>query len=216
MRVILGIKLVRALVAQLLKSLRRRRKVVHIRHALNLLRNQLRIPNKPRRSITVHTTLPLVVRRLTANNNLRALGDVRPRGVADVLVESVDLLAGLSRSADLVAGAGAVAAAVVVGVVGGAAVVVAELDDYDVVGFEQGSDLGEAAFVRIAAGGTAADGFVDDGGVGVEEGGDVGAPAWRVKFVSLVFDEMVRLWEDVPSVLPSLAPFLAMVLSPAK
>lgn len=168
-RVILGIKLVRALVTQLLKGLRRRRKVVHIRHALNLLRNQLRIPNKPRRSITVHTTLPLVVRRLTANNNLRALGDVRPRGVADVLVESVDLLAGLSRSADLVAGAGAVAAAVVVGVVGGAAVVVAELDDYDVVGFEQGSDLGEAAFVRVAAGGAAANGFVDDGGVGVKE-----------------------------------------------
>lgn len=55
----------------------------------------------------------------------------------------------------------------------------AKLDDYDVVGFEERSDLGEAAFVRVAAGGAAADGFVDDGSVGVEEGGDVGAPAWK-------------------------------------
>lgn len=216
-RVILGIKLVRALVTQFLERLRRRRKVVNIRHALNLLRNQLRIPNEPRRSIVVHTTLPLVVRRLTAHNNLRALGNVRPRGVADVLVESVDLLAGFAGRADLVAGAGAVAAAVVVGVVRRAAVVVAELDDYDVVGFEQGSDLGEAAFVRVAAGGAAADGFVDDGGVGVEEGGDVGAPAWRVLLVSCSQRrELFWSWVGLPSVLPSLAPFLAMVLSPAK
>lgn len=179
MRVILRVKLVRCRIAQLLECLRRRRKVVNIRHAWNLLRNQLRIPNKPRRSIIIHTTLPLVVRRLTTNNNLRTLGDVRPRRVADVLVESVDLLAGLPRSADLVACAGAVAAAVIVGVVRRAAVVVAKLDDYDVVGFEQGSDLGKAAFVRVAAGGAAADGFVDDGSVGVEEGGDVGAPAWK-------------------------------------
>lgn len=178
MRVILGIKLVRLSVAQLLKSLRRRRKVVHIRHALNLLPNQLRVPNKPRRSIVVHPALPLVVRSLAAHNNLRTLGNIRPRRVADVLVERVHLLAGFARSADLVAGTGAVAAAVVVGVVRRTAVVVSELNDNDVVGFEQRSDLSEAAFVRVAAGGAAADGFVDDGGVGVEEGGDVGAPAW--------------------------------------
>jgi hypothetical protein len=56
---------------------------------------------------------------------------------------------------------------------------VPELDDDDVVGFEERSDLGEAAFVRVAAGGAAADGFVDDGGVGGEVGGEVAAPAWE-------------------------------------
>ena len=178
-RVILGIKLVGRRVAQLLECLRRRREVVHIRHARNLLRNQLRVPNKPRRSIVVHTALPLVIRRLAAHNDLRAFSDVRSRGVTNVLVESVHLLAGLSRSADFVASAGTVAAAVVVGVVRRAAIVVSELDDHDVVGFEQRSDLGEAAFVRVAAGGAAADGFVDDRSVGVEVGSEVGAPAWK-------------------------------------
>lgn len=177
-RVVLRVKLVRRLIAQLLESLRRRREMIHISHSTpNLLRNKLRIPNKPRRSIIVHAALPLVIRRLTADNNLRALGDIRSRRVADVLVESVHFLAGLARSADLVAGSGAVAAAVVAGAVRRAAVVVPEFDDYDVVGFEQRCDLGEAAFVRVAAGGAAADGFVDDGGACGEEGGDVGAPA---------------------------------------
>lgn len=178
MRVILRVKLVRRLIARLLESLRRRRKVIHITHSTpNLLRNKLRIPDKPRRSIIVHAALPLVIRRLTADNNLRTFSDIRPRGIANVLVESVHFLAGLARSADLVPGAGAVAAAVVGGAVRRAAVVVPEFDHDDVVGFEQGSDLGEAAFVRVAAGGAAADGFVDDGGAGREEGGDVGAPA---------------------------------------
>lgn len=178
MRVILRVKLVCRRITQLLESLRRRRKMIHISHSTpNLLRNKLRIPDKPRRSIIVHAALPLVIRRLTADNNLRALGDVRPRRVADVLVESVHFLAGLAGRADFVAGAGAVAAAVVGGAVRRAAVVVAELDDYDVVGFEEGGDLGEAAFVRVAAGGAAADGFVDDGGACCEERGDVGAPA---------------------------------------
>ena len=61
-----------------------------------------------------------------------------------------------------------------------------ELDDDDVVGFEQRSDLGEAAFVCVAAGRAAADGFVDDGGVGVEEGSDVRAPAWRVLLIEII------------------------------
>jgi hypothetical protein len=36
------------------------------------------------------------------------------------------------------------------------------------------------AFVGVAAGGAAAYGFVDDGGVGGEVGGEVAAPAWEV------------------------------------
>jgi hypothetical protein len=55
---------------------------------------------------------------------------------------------------------------------------VAEFDYDDVAGDEQGGDLGEAAFVRVAAGGAAADGFVDDGGAGGEVGFEVAAPAW--------------------------------------
>lgn len=149
------------------------------------LPNRLRIPDKPRRSIIVHAALPLVVRCLTSDDNLRTLRNIRLRSVADVLIESVHFLAGLARSADLVAGAGAVAAAVVVGVVRRAAVVVAEFDHDDVVGFEERSDLGEAAFVRVAAGGAATDGFVDDGCACGEERGDVGAPAWRMVLVSL-------------------------------
>jgi hypothetical protein len=55
---------------------------------------------------------------------------------------------------------------------------VAEFDHDDVAGDEQGGDFGEAAFVRVAAGGAAADGFVDDGGAGGEVGFEVAAPAW--------------------------------------
>jgi hypothetical protein len=55
---------------------------------------------------------------------------------------------------------------------------VAELDHDDVAGDEQGRDFGEAAFVRVAAGGAAADGFVDDGSAGGEVGFEVAAPAW--------------------------------------
>ena len=178
MRVILRVKLVRRRIPKLLKRLRRRRKMINIINtAPRPLPNSLRIPNKPRRRITIHAALPLVVRRLTTHNNLRALHNVRFRSVGDVLVERVHFLAGLAGGADFVAGAGAVAAAVVAGAVRGAAVVVAEFDHDDVVGFEQGSDFGEAVLVRVAASGAAADGFVDDGGVGVEEGGDVGTPA---------------------------------------
>ena len=52
-----------------------------------------------------------------------------------------------------------------------------ELDHYDVARGEQGRDGGEAAFVRVAAGGAAADGFVYYGGAGDEVGFEVGAPA---------------------------------------
>jgi hypothetical protein len=54
---------------------------------------------------------------------------------------------------------------------------VPELDHYDVAGGQQRGDLGEAAFVRVAAGRAAADGFVDDGGAVDEVGFEVGAPA---------------------------------------
>lgn len=186
MRVILREELIRRRISQLLIRLRHGRKMIDVRDpTATPLPNRLRIPYKPRRSIIVHAALPLVIRRLTRHDNLRALRNISLRSVADVLVESVHFLAGLAGSADLVAGAGAVAAAVVVGVVRRAAVIVSKLDDYDVVGFEERSDLGEAAFVRVAAGGAAADGFVDDGGACGEERGDVGAPAWRVVLVGL-------------------------------
>ena len=136
-RVILRVKLVRRRIPKLLERLRRRRKVINVINATpRPLSNSLRIPNKPRRRITVHPSLPLIIRRLAAHNNLRALRDVRFRGVGDVLVERVHFLAGFAGGADFGAGAGAVAAAVVGGAVRGAAVVVAEFDHDDVVGFE--------------------------------------------------------------------------------
>jgi hypothetical protein len=55
---------------------------------------------------------------------------------------------------------------------------VPEFDYHDVVGFKQGRDGGEAAFVRVAARGAPTDGFFDDGGGG-EVGGKVRDPAWR-------------------------------------
>jgi len=191
MRVIFRIQLIRRRIPQLLERLRHRREVIHIPHALpNTLPNRLRVPDKPRRSIAVHTAFPLVVRRLAAHDHLCALGDVRLRSVGDVLIERVHCLAGLARNADLVAGARTVAAAVVGSRVRRAAVVVPEFDHHDVVGCEQGRESGEAAFVGVAAGGAAADGFVDDGGVVGEEGGDVGAPAWWVE--SLVWSSGSR------------------------
>jgi hypothetical protein len=57
---------------------------------------------------------------------------------------------------------------------------VAELDYDDVARDEQGRDGGEAAFVCVAAGGAAADGFVYYGGAGDEVGFEVGAPACAV------------------------------------
>lgn len=51
-----------------------------------------------------------------------------------------------------------------------------EFDDDDVVGLHEVDDLVEAAFARVGAGASAADGFVDDGeGEGV---GEVDTPAW--------------------------------------
>jgi hypothetical protein len=177
--VILRIKRIRRPIAQLLIHLRHRREMINIPRALaHIRRRKSRILHEPRSTIPKHAALPEVVRRLTADNHTRALGDIRPRRVGHVLVESIHQRAVLARSADLVSSAGAVAAAVVRGGVGRAAVVVAEFDHDDVAGDEQGGDLGEAAFVRVAAGGAAADGFVDDGGAGGEVGFEVAAPAW--------------------------------------
>lgn len=52
----------------------------------------------------------------------------------------------------------------------------AELDDDDVASGDQVGKLGEAAFVGVGAGGTAGDGFVDDGDA-VEERGKVFTPS---------------------------------------
>ena len=107
--------------------------MIHIKRTLtNRLRRQRRILHEPRRPSPVNPILPKTVRRLRAHNNTRPLGDILPRRVSHVLVESVHQTAVFARGADLVAGAGAVAAAVVGGAVGRAAVVVAELDHDDV------------------------------------------------------------------------------------
>jgi hypothetical protein len=66
------------------------------------------------------------------------------------VVERVDGLARQARRAHLAACARAVAAAVVRGRVGRAAVVVAELDDDDVVGLDEALDFREAPFVGVA------------------------------------------------------------------
>ena len=54
-----------------------------------------------------------------------------------------------------------------------------EFHDDDVVWLYEVDDLVEAAFYGVGTGAAATDGFVDDWGVWGEEGGDVGAPAWR-------------------------------------
>jgi len=152
-RVILGIKRICRSITKLRIHLRHSRKVIHIPRALaNCLCHQRRVLDKPRRSIRVHAVLPLVVRRLAAHNHPRTSSNVRIRCVRDVLVESVHELARLSRRANFVACAGAVAAAVVCGGVGRAAVIVAEFNHDNVVGLDERGDLGEAAFVRVAAG----------------------------------------------------------------
>jgi hypothetical protein len=177
-RVILRIKRIRRPIPQLLIHLRHRREMIHIPGPLaHIRRRKSRILHEPRRPSPVHAPLPQVVRRLTADNHARALGDVLPRRVRHVPVERVHERAVLAGSADLVAGSRAVAAAVVCCAVGRAAVVVPELDHYDVARDQQGRDGGEAAFVRVAAGGAAADGFVYYGGAGDEVGFEVGAPA---------------------------------------
>ena len=62
----------------------------------------------------------------------------------------------------------------------------AELDYHYVACDEQGRDGGEAAFIRVAAGGAAADGFVYYCGASDEVGFEVGAPAC-----------VVLVWEDL-------------------
>jgi hypothetical protein len=177
--VILRVQRIRRCIPQLLIHLRHRRKMIDIVRSLaHIRRRKHRILDKPRRPIPIHAALPKVVRRLAADNHTGASSDIRPRRIRHVLVESVHQRAVLARSAHLVASAGAVAAAVVRGGVGRAAVVVAEFDHDDVASDEEGCDLGEAAFVRVAAGGAAADGFVDYGRAGGEVGFEVGAPAW--------------------------------------
>lgn len=133
MSVILRVQRIRRPIAQLLIHLRHSREMIHIPRALaNRLRRQGRILHKPWSAIPVNPILPKVVRRLRAHNHTRPFGDILPRRIRHVLVESVHQTAVFARSADLVAGAGAVAAAVVGGAVGRAAVVVAELDYDDV------------------------------------------------------------------------------------
>jgi len=174
---ILGEKVVRRSIPQLLKHPRHRLEMINIKRALaHRLGRKRSILHEPRCGIRKHTALPEVIRRLTADDHTRARGDVRIRGIGNVLVKSVHERAVLARRADLVAGAGAVAAAVVVGRVGRAAVVVAELDHNNVPSGQQGRDICEAAFVRVAAGRAAADGFVDYCRAG-EVGFEVGAPA---------------------------------------
>jgi hypothetical protein len=68
---------------------------------------------------------------------------------------------------------------------------VAEFDYHDVSRDEQGGDGGEAAFVRVAAGGAAADGFVYYGGAFDEVGFEVGAPACVV----LVWGDLRLSWD---------------------
>jgi hypothetical protein len=187
MRVILRVKRIRRPIPQLLIHLRHRRKMVNIPRPLaHIRRRESSILHEPRRPIAIHPSLPQIVRRLTAHNHTRALGDVLPRGVSHVLVERVHERAVFARGADFVAGAGTVAAAVVRGRVWGAAVVVAEFDHHDVFRDEEGRDGGEAAFVRVAAGGAAADGFVYYCCAFDEVGFEVGAPAC-----------VVLVWEDL-------------------
>jgi hypothetical protein len=59
---------------------------------------------------------------------------------------------------------------------------VPELDYYDVLRLEKGRDFGEAVFVRVAAGRSPADGFVDDC-CAREIGFEVRPPAWIVSLV---------------------------------
>lgn len=87
--------------------------------------------------------------------------------------------------AGLVAGARAVRSAVV-GRCERAAVVVAELNDDEVFGLNEGGDFGEVAFDGVAAGGTAGDCFVDYwDGQGVFE---VLTPACRMSLVWCAVD----------------------------
>lgn len=125
----------------------------------------LDVADEAGRGVGPAARLPLVVGRLRAQHDGRALGHHLLGRLADVVDKGVDgraVLAGLAR---LGARAGAVAAPVVVGL-GAAAVVVAELDHHDVARLDQVGHFGEAALDRVGAGRPAADGLVDDGGGG--------------------------------------------------
>ena len=112
--VILRVQRIRRPITQLLIHLRHRREMIHIPRPLtHIRRRKSSILHEPRRSIPINPSLPQIVRRLTADNHTRALGDVLPRRVGHVLVESVHERAVFARSAHLVCRAGAVAAAVV-------------------------------------------------------------------------------------------------------
>ena len=137
MRVILRIQRIRPRIPQLLIRIRHRLEVIHIAGSIpNLLRRLSRVRHKPRSSAHISSAFPEVVRRLRGDDDRGALRDVRPRCGLDVVAEGVNGGAIFAGFAGLLAGATAVAAAVVVGACGAATVVVPELDDDNVPGFD--------------------------------------------------------------------------------
>lgn len=146
------IERIRRRVAQLQIHVPDRLEMIDIARPLpDILGRARRIGHKARRGRVVGAPLPHVVGRLAADDDLCALGDEFLGRRLDVVVERVDSLACQARRAHLAARAGAVAAAVVRSRVGRAAVVVAELDDDDVVGLDEALDFREAPFVGVAA-----------------------------------------------------------------
>jgi len=178
-RVVLGEKRINLRLSHRLEDVRCVLPMIHEYSSTpNLLCRTLRIRCEPARRITERSTLPRVVRRRAANDDLCALGHQCLACIDQVLWvrEHGDGLSVVGTLASFVTRARTVGAAVVGGGEG-AAVVVAEFNDDDVVGLDQLDDFVKAVFDGEGAGAAAADGLVDHGeGDGV---GEVNAPAFR-------------------------------------